>query len=85
MLSHKLPVRPWLSVTDDLFTMNKKHYIRIIHYYKKLQVIKQFDGFNADKLIKTCKMIFAAYRLPSRIISDAGVFMCQRARLFQVP
>ena len=34
--------------------------------------MKQVEGFSADNLTKTCKIIFSEYELASKIVSDIG-------------
>ena len=34
--------------------------------------MKQTDGLSTDRLIKICKIIFAEYKLPRKIMCDAG-------------
>ena len=52
--------------------MNNKHELCIVGYHSKFQVIKYIKGLRVDSLIKTCKIIFAEYQSPSRLMSDAG-------------
>ena len=53
-------------------TPNNKHYLLIVDYHSKFLVMKQVEGFNADNLIETWKIIFSKYGPPSKIVSDLG-------------
>ena len=74
ILSHEIPCRLRLleCAQPDIFSINNKHYLCIVDYHSMFSVIKQVKGFPADNLIKTCKIIFAEYGLPRRLISGAG-------------
>ena len=56
----------------DMFILNNKHYLCIIDYHSKFLLIKKIDDLSADSLLIMCKVIFAEYRLPKKIISDSG-------------
>ena len=51
---------------DDIFTISKKYYLCIVDSHCKFPVIKQVEGFSTDNLMKTCKIIFSEYKLPSK-------------------
>ena len=51
--------------------LNNKHYLCIVEYHNKHLVVKQLEGFIADNLIKTGKIICSRHRLPSKIVLDA--------------
>ena len=75
-VSHKIPVRLRESVGTDIFTNINKL------YHSKFSIVKQVEGFSTDTLIKTCKM-FSEYRLPSKIVSDAGPnFLWEKSKNF---
>ena len=71
-LHHDIPMRPWDGISADMFQLNNKNYICIVDYYNKFPVIKGMDGLSANSLIAAVKVIFAEYRIPCRIMSDAG-------------
>ena len=71
-MSHKIPGGFWESLGAELFTVDNRHYLCIVHYHSKFPVIKQVGGFNTDNLIKTCMNKFSEYGLPSEIVADAG-------------
>ena len=64
--------RPWEVIGADMITLNNKHYLCIIDYHSKFTVIKKTEDLSADSLILTCKIIFAEYELPKKIMSDSG-------------
>ena len=51
-LSHETPSRPCQGIGADIFTINSKHYVCIVDYYRKFSKIKQVKGLSADMLIK---------------------------------
>ena len=66
------PSKPWDKIGADMFTLNKKHYLCIVDYHSKFPIIKKAEDLSADSLILTCKVIFAEYGIPRRIMSDSG-------------
>ena len=70
--SHKILGWSWESVGVDICTIYNKNYLCIVDYQNISTVIKQMEGFNADNLMKTYKIIFSEYRLLSKIVSDMG-------------
>ena len=69
---HEIPGRQWGTVGTDIFTLNDKHYMCIVEPRGKFPVIKQIAGISADDLIKTCRIIFSKYGLPSKLMSHSG-------------
>ena len=72
MIHHVIPARPWDIIGTDMFTLNIKHYLCIVDYHNKFPVIQKTEDLSADSLIVMCKVIFAEYRLPKKIMSDSG-------------
>ena len=72
IISHETPGRMWKAVRGDTFKCNNKYYLCIVDYHGKLPVIKQVEGLGIDKLLKTCKIVPLEYRLPNKIVQDAG-------------
>ena len=66
MLSHKILGRLWEWVGGGILSINNKYDVCIVEYYSRFPVMKQIEGFTTDNLIKTCKLFFAKYRLPSK-------------------
>ena len=71
-VSHEIPRRLWESVRAGSFSINNKEYLCTVDYHSKFLVIKQLQGFSADNLTKTCKIIFTEYELSGKIVSDVG-------------
>ena len=69
-MSQKIPVGLWESLGADITTINNKHYLCIVVYHSIFPMIKQVEGFCADNLIKTSKIIFSEYGLSSKTVSD---------------
>ena len=63
VMSHEIPGRLWEFVRADIFTVNNKHFLCIVDYHIKFPIVKQVEGFTADNLMKTYKLIFSEYRL----------------------
>ena len=62
----------WKSLGDDIFTIKNKHYLYVVDYHIKFPVVMWLKGLSAGNIIKTCKIIFLVYGLPSKILSDVG-------------
>ena len=56
----------------DVFHFNNKNYLCSIEYNSKFPVIKKLEGFSAESLITTTKIIFAKYGIPQKIMSEAS-------------
>ena len=83
MTNHDILVRPWVVIGTDMLTFNNKHYLCIVDYSTKFPVIKKTEDLSADSLILTCKVIFAEYGLPKKIMSDSGRnFVSDKFRTF---
>ena len=72
ILHHDIPAKPWEVVGADMFILNNKLYLSIVDYHSKFPFIKKTEDLSADSLILTCKVIFAEYGLPKKIMSDSG-------------
>ena len=44
----------------------------IVDYYSKFPIMKKTDDLMADKLITVASIMSAEFRLPKKIVSDAG-------------
>ena len=71
MIHHDIPVRPWDIIGTDMFTLNNKHDLYIVDYHNKFPIIKKTEDLSADSLILMCKITFAEYRLPKKIMSGS--------------
>ena len=60
------------SSEADIFTVNNKHYLCIVHYPSQISVMKQVEGCSTDNFIKSCKVISSEYSLASKIVSLTG-------------
>ena len=60
-----------------MFMLHIKNYLCIVDYHSKFPVIKKMEDLSADSLILTCKIIFAEFGLPKKIILDPGVTLFQ--------
>ena len=72
VIHHDIPVRLWEVISADTFTLNNKHYLYIVDYHSKFPIIKKTEDLSADSLILMCKVIFAEYGLPKKIMFDSG-------------
>ena len=64
IIYHNIPLRPWEVVSADIFHFNNKNYLCIVDYNSKFSVIKKLEGFSAECLINTVKIIFTKYGIP---------------------
>ena len=72
IIHHDIPVRPLDMTGTHMFTLNNKHYLYIVDYHSKFPIIKKTEDVSAESLILTCKVLFAEYGLPKKIMSDTG-------------
>ena len=72
MIHHDIPVRPWDVIGADMFTLTNKHYLYIVDYHRKFLIVKKTEDLSTDRLILTCKIIFAEYGIPKKLMSDSG-------------
>ena len=83
IIHHNIPVRPWDVIGADMFTLDNKHYLYIVDYHSEFLIIKKTKVLSADSLILTCKIIFAEYRVPKKIMSDSGSnFVSDKSKTF---
>ena len=64
--------KPLKIVAADMFTLHYINYLCIVDYHSKFPVIKITGDLSADSLILKCKIIFAEFGIPKKIISDSG-------------
>ena len=72
LIHHDIKVRPWEMIGADMLTLNNKQYLYIVDYHRKFPTIKKTEDLSADSQILTCKIIFAEYWIPKKIMSDFG-------------
>ena len=71
-IHYDIQMRRWDVIGVDMFQLNNRNYICIVHYYSKFLLVQRMDGLSADSLIAAVNIIFAEYGIPHRIMSDAG-------------
>ena len=69
MIHHDILERPREVIGADMFTVNNKHYLCSEDYQSKFSVIKKTEDLSPHSLLLICKVIFAEYRLPKKIMS----------------
>ena len=69
---HDIPLKPCEVIEADTFHFKNKHYLCIVDYNGKVQVIKRLEGLSADNLINVVKTIFAKYDIPHKLMLDVG-------------
>ena len=72
IIHHDIPVRPWDVISANMFYLDNKHCLCIVDFHSKFPIIKKTTDLSADSLILTCKIIFAEYGVPKKIMSDSG-------------
>ena len=58
--------------STEIYTLNIKCFICIVHYHSKFPTVKRAEGLTAEQLLRCCKIVFAEYGLPPKISPDAG-------------
>ena len=56
----------------DMFTLNSKAFLCVVHYHRKFPVVKVNDGLSADSLIKICTIIFSQYKHLRKLMADTS-------------
>ena len=80
---HDIPLRLREIVNADVFHFKNKHYLCMVDYNSKFPVIKRLEGLSGENLINMVKIIFTEYRIPQKIMSDAGTkFVADRFQQF---
>ena len=69
---HKLPGKSWSVTGADWFTFDNNSFLFVDDYHSTFSIVKNAVQLSADGLITCCKIIFAEYRLPKKMMSDAG-------------
>ena len=64
IIHHDISFRPWEVVGTNVFHFNNKNYLCTVDYHSKFPVIKRLEGFSAESLVNTVKIIFAKYSIP---------------------
>ena len=83
IIHHDIPIRPWDMVGVDIFNINNNNYFCIIDYHSKFSIIKKTADLSVDSLILAGKLFFSEYRIPKRIMSDAGgTFISEKFKSF---
>ena len=55
-----------------MFTLDNRQYLCNVDYHSKFSIVKMIKGISADSLILTCKITFAEYGVPKKIMTDSG-------------
>ena len=72
IVHHDIPIRLWDVISADIFTLDNKQYLCIVDYHRKFPIVKNTKDLSADSLILVCKIIFADFCVPKKIMSDSG-------------
>ena len=73
IMPHKIPGKTWETIGATVFTFNNNHFLCVVHYHSKFPKVKQVEELSAEHLIRCCKIIFAKYKLLSKMVSDTGI------------
>ena len=67
-LNYEILCRAWEVIGVDIFMINGKHLLFIVDHHSKFPIV---NNQSSDSLVQMTKLIFAEYRLPKKIVSDA--------------
>ena len=59
-LYYEIPYKSWEVFGTDIFMVNNKSLLCIVHYYSKFPIMKKVAGLSADDLVHTTKVIFCS-------------------------
>ena len=72
-IPHEVPCKPWEVVgTDIFFFVKNKKLLCIVYYYSNFPIAKKSHRLTADDMFGAANIVFTEFRLPKKIISDAG-------------
>ena len=72
IIPHETPGKSWEIIDAEIFTIINSHFLCIVHYQNKCSIVKMAEGLSTKQLIRSSRIVFAEYWLPSKITSDAG-------------
>ena len=72
-IPYHTPGKSWEVVGPIFFFDKNKTLLCIGDYHRKFPIVKTAHSLAADDLVQAAKIIFAKFRLPKKIISDAGL------------
>ena len=72
VIHHDILIRLLDIIDADMFILDNKQYLCIVDYHSKFPIIKKTKDLSADSLIVTCKISFAEYGIPKKIMSNSG-------------
>ena len=68
---------PWTTkqaLEIVIFSINNNTLLCIVDHYSKYQSMKRPDGLSSNDLIRGAKIVFAKFRQPKEIVSDASTY-----------
>ena len=71
-LHYEIPCRLWDVVCLDIFIIHGGTLLCIVDYHSKLPIVKKINSLSAGDLVHMTKLIFEEYKLPKKVVSDAG-------------
>ena len=72
MVAHPIPLRPWESITTDLFECKGRDYLVTIDYYSNFFEVDWLLNKTSKEVISKLKSHMARHGIPDRLISDNG-------------
>lgn len=82
LLSHEIPLYPFMKIGMDIFEFKGKDFLVVVDYYSKFIDIKSLGRKTASCVINVLKPIFAVHGLPKEIIADNVPFGSYEFRSF---
>ena len=73
VIPHEIAGKAWEIGGTDIYSLSNSVILCIVDYHSKFPIIGRAEGLAGEQLIRYCKIVFADYRLPCEIISDAGI------------
>ena len=72
LFPHKVPDRPWQSVSTDIFCIESRNYLVTVDNYSNFFEVDFLQDMTSNNIISKLKQHFARHGIPDTIYSDNG-------------
>ena len=72
MQSQEIPDRSWSRVSTDLFSLNSKDYVKLVHHYSDFIEVAELKDLTSAATIQLPKEQFSRHGILDSLVSDNG-------------
>ena len=72
MIPTEIPLRPWQSLSADLFYVQQSWFLIVVDYYSKFPFVKKLHSLITGAVVNEMKMLFAENGIPESLQCDNG-------------